>query len=321
MRQRRTIRRKCLRRRRTLKGGSWRGAQCSPSISSNKGGTGTGTCFTLDELTELKKKWNVLHVADPLTETDPKKIVTFFRKKMATCETERCWLSSLSLSSGKLEDALAPTAPASWNKNPNEWLTDEDIRKVMHQYERAYPCFKFIGPSPIDFDKRIKDNECVWEELCHFRFPKGKTKIGMVFNTDPHDKEGEHWISMFISIPKKIIYFFDSTGEPCTGQILTLVKRIQHLSPIPLEFKQNTKEHQFSSTECGMYSLFFIINMLRDKIDAEFLATHQLKDDYIAKFRNIYFNHHGAPSSASRCPYRQHSQTIKTLYYEENQNQ
>ena len=32
---------------------------------------------------------------------------------------------------------------------------------------------------------------------------RGKTKIGIIFNTDPHDKPGQHWISMFINIKKK----------------------------------------------------------------------------------------------------------------------
>ena len=38
----------------------------------------------------------------------------------------------------------------------------------MKQYEKVYPCFEFMGPSPIDFDKRKMYGECVWEELCHF---------------------------------------------------------------------------------------------------------------------------------------------------------
>ena len=48
----------------------------------------------------------------------------------------------------------------------------------------------FLGPSPIDYDKPLSYGECVWEDLCKFSLinyiKKGKTKIGIVFNTDPY---------------------------------------------------------------------------------------------------------------------------------------
>ena len=62
----------------------------------------------------------------------------------------------------------------------------------MKQYEKTYKCFEFIGPSPIDYDKHIAYGECVWEELCEFSLAKtiseGTTKIGIIFNLDPHNK-------------------------------------------------------------------------------------------------------------------------------------
>ena len=42
---------------------------------------------------------------------------------------------------------------------------------------------------------------------------KGKTKIGVIFNTHPHYKSGEHWISLFINVKKGEIFFFDSAGS------------------------------------------------------------------------------------------------------------
>ena len=46
------------------------------------------------------------------------------------------------------------------------WLNSTDIENIMQQYEDAYPNFEFIGPSPIDFDKVLMNNKCVWDELC-----------------------------------------------------------------------------------------------------------------------------------------------------------
>lgn len=49
-------------------------------------------------------------------------------------------------------------------------------------------------------------------------------------------------------------------------------------------------EHQYGNTECGVYSLFFIVEMLKDKITGQYLKTHILKDDYIHTFRKKFFN-------------------------------
>jgi hypothetical protein len=142
----------------------------------------------------------------------------------------------------------------------------------MKQFEKKYKCFEFIGPSPIDFDSHMLYNECVWEELCHFDLKtllsKGKNKIGVIFNTDPHYKDGSHWISLFIHVKKGYIFYFDSNGNPVPKEIKVLVDRViaqAKTMDISLVFDQNyPMEHQYSNTECGMYSLYFIIQLLRE---------------------------------------------------------
>ena len=170
----------------------------------------------------------------------------------------------------------------------------------MGQYEKTYKCFEFLGPSPIDYDAHKLFGECVWEELCHFslsnQIKKGKTKIGIIFNTDPHNKPGEHWISLFINVKKAQIYFFDSAGNKIPDQIEKFVNTVMEQgknlkNPIYFKFDQNYPvEHQYKNTECGIYSIFFLVHMLEDKITGEYLKTHILKDEYIQKFRKIYFN-------------------------------
>ena len=44
--------------------------------------------------------------------------------------------------------------------------------QIMKQYEKEYPSFRFIGPSPIDYDAHEYNGECVWEELCKFNLYK-----------------------------------------------------------------------------------------------------------------------------------------------------
>jgi hypothetical protein len=262
------------------------------------------TCYTENALFKLRDKWNVRHPYEKITTNDTREIHKILSNYLSSvCNKESCWLKQKD-EFGQLDenfkDSFAPESPSEWKKNPNEWLSSIDILKVMKQYEKAYKCFDFIGPSPIDFDKKKIYGECVWEELCNFNLSQqikdGKTKIGIIFNTDTHDKPGKHWISMFINIKKGKIYFFDSVGRTAPNEVKEFVERIklqgQQLEPkINFEYDENHPvEHQYGNTECGIYSIFFIIHMLEDKLTGHYLKTHILKDRYMEKFRKIYFN-------------------------------
>jgi hypothetical protein len=262
------------------------------------------TCYTDSSLFKLRDKWNIRHPHEKITSDDPKEIHILLSNYLSDlCNKESCWLKQKH-EFGKIDedfkDSFAPESPSEWKKNPNEWLSSIDIIKVMKQYEKAYKCFEFIGPTPIDFDKKKLYGECVWEELCNFNLKEqitnGKTKIGIIFNTDPHDKPGEHWISMFINIKKGKIFFFDSVGRSAPNEIKAFVNKIkmqgkQIVPEINFKYDENYPvEHQYGNTECGIYSIFFIIHMLEDKLTEHYLKSHILKDKYIEKFRKIYYN-------------------------------
>ena len=274
---------------------------CSPK---EKGKMNNFSCYTSKSLFKLKDLWNARHPDVKINTNSPKEIHQELSEKFkGVCNKESCWLKQKA-HLGKIEsdiaDSFAPESPEEWKKNPNEWLSSVDIMNVMKQYEKAYKCFDFIGPSPIDFDTRMLYGECVWDELCNFnleqQIKQGKSKIGIIFNTDPHNKPGQHWISMFINIKKKKIFFFDSTGDKPVKEIMVLVDRIkeqgQKMNPkMNFHFDSNEgNEHQYGNTECGIYSLYFIVHMLEDKMTEHYLKTHILKDQYMEKFRKIYFN-------------------------------
>jgi hypothetical protein len=272
---------------------------CSPK---DKNEINNFSCYTDKSLYVLRDLWNTRHPDTRINTSSTKEIHSKIKEHLKNvCNQEKCWLKQkkdFGENTGELVDSFAPDAPKEWENNPNEWLSSLDIIKVMKQYEKAYKCFDFIGPSPIDFDTRKIYGECVWDELCNFnlqnQIKKGKTKIGIIFNTDPHDKPGQHWISMFINVKKEQIFFFDSTGDKPTKEIMNFVDRIKKQglqSKIVFQFDSNEGiEHQYGNTECGMYSLFFIVHMLEDKLTNHYLKTHILKDKFMEKFRKIYFN-------------------------------
>ena len=274
---------------------------CSPKP---KGEINDFSCYTNKSLYKLRDLWNARHPDVKITSNSPKEIHRFITEKLSgVCNKESCWLkqkAEFGPLQSDMADSFAPESPAEWKKNPNEWLSSIDIMNVMKQYEKAYKCFDFIGPTPIDFDTRKLYGECVWDELCNFsledQIKDGKTKIGIIFNTDPHNRPGQHWISMFINIKKKKIFFFDSTGDKPVSQIMALVDRIKDQGlklnkKIIFKFDSNEGiEHQYGNTECGIYSLYFIVHMLQDKMTEHYLKTHILKDEYMNKFRHIYLN-------------------------------
>ncbi len=274
---------------------------CSPKP---KGEVNEFSCYTTRSLYKLRDLWNARHPDVKITTNSPKEIHQQISDKLSgVCNKESCWLKQkgdFGKMVSEMTDSFAPESPPEWKNNPNEWLSSIDIMNVMKQYEKAYKCFDFIGPTPIDFDKKKLYGECVWDELCNFslknQIKQGKTKIGIIFNTDTHDKPGQHWISMFINIRKKKIFFFDSTGDKAPSEVTKLIDRIkeqgQQLNP-RINFKVDSSEgveHQYGNTECGIYSLFFIVHMLEDKVTSHYLKTHILKDEYMNKFRKIYFN-------------------------------
>jgi hypothetical protein len=203
---------------------------------------------------------------------------------------------------------FAPDSPPEWDTNPNEWLTNYDILDVLNQYEIAYPQFLFLGPSPIDFDKKINAT-CVERSLCQFSVKKcladGKPKVGIIFNTDPHNKGGSHWISMFIDLEESFVFYFDSAGDEIPDEIAVFRDRViqeAFAESLTLKYYDNDgRQHQRGNTECGMYSLFFIITMLTGRIGAnqrksslekriDLFMGGNIKDKYIEKYRKIYFN-------------------------------
>jgi hypothetical protein len=284
-----------------IKYGSGKKINCSPKPKNE---INEFSCYTKSDLVKLRDNWNARHPDAKIKSNDPKEIhknLTEFLKNV--CNNEACWIKqkgAFKNLESDLSDSFAPESPDEWKKNPNEWLSSVDIMKVMKQYEKAYKCFDFMGPTPINFDTKKLYGECVWEELCKFNLSKliknGKTKIGIIFNTDPDYKPGQHWISMFINIKKKTIFFFDSTGDKAPPEVMKLVERIKQQglaleNPIQFKFDSNEGiEHQYGNTECGVYSIYFIVHMLEDKMTENYIKTHILKDEYIEKFRHIYFN-------------------------------
>jgi len=163
------------------------------------------------------------------------------------------------------------TAPDSWNTNPEEWLSSVDIDKVEKEYCRVLSNYGYLGTIPIDFDKKSGMGTCVVNALCSINiadiYKRGKTQIGIVFNTDVSTGPGQHWVAIFCDIRPDLEYprftYFDSYAEEPEEEIVRLMKRWKEqwdktgVHSKPMELTYNSTKHQYENSECGMYCLYF----------------------------------------------------------------
>ena len=293
---------------------------CHPKIKNKT--ISKKSCMTPEVLNDLKTAFNKSYPKIKIKSNTSNVIWSELKDKIQSCNREDCWLSEIKELKEKdknkiKKELFAPYQPEDWKTNPSTWLSNFDILEVLQQYESAYPYFKFIGPSPIDFDSKPTEynDKCVWKDLCTFQlkdFVKEKfTKIGVVFNLDKHNQPGSHWTSLFVDLEDRFIFYFDSAGEKMPKEIESLVKRIINqglylITPIKFDFYEtwNSNEpivHQFGNNECGMYSLYFIICMLKNEKEPnkkfrslQDKLNHFLKkripDKYVFQKRGIYFN-------------------------------
>ena len=250
--------------------------------------------FDEDEVKRLCEVYNKEHPREkPITCSDDMEVVwkqlqQRFHEKCKTGQAE-CIVSSL---------LRRPKAPKAWVLNRYEWLSSDDIEAIEKDYCEIFADFHYAGSVPIDFDLKSDTNKCLISTLCSLKLDelhrKGKHRIGIVINTDPHDGPGQHWVAVFCDIRPELAYprvtYFDSYAEYPEKEIRTLMKRWKdqwdatgiHKKGMRLTY--NKTRHQYKDSECGMYCLYFHYACLLGIPMAE-----KMPDDVINAFRNLLF--------------------------------
>lgn len=209
----------------------------------------------------------------------------------AKCKTGRaeCIVASL---------LKRPKAPKEWAVNRYEWLSSDDIDAIEKNYVQLFEDYYYVGSVPIDFDLQDETRKCLVSALCSMKLEelakKGKHRIGIVINTDPHDGPGQHWIAVFCDIRPELEYprmtYFDSYAFTPEPEIKTLMRRWKtqwdatgvHSKGMKLTY--NKTRHQYKDSECGMYCLYFHYACLMGLSMEE-----KIPDDVINAFRNLLF--------------------------------
>lgn len=274
--------------------------QCAPTKTFDE-----GSCIPLYLLIEMGKALNKQENNDDikfynnLETINPSKYKKLMVKQIGqkldkVCSgDQQCWLKQsfvdLMLAKHREEltkQTLRPEGP----QGKFTWLNTFNINDVMNQYVAKYPEFKFFGALPIDFEKLTYEIANVNLEKLYD--DQKKTKIGAIFNLDEHDKPGSHWVGFYADLTKCNVYFFDSYGvepEPRIRHFLRKVARFCKSKNPNYRIEHNKIRHQFKNTECGVYSLHFVISMLEGG-SFDTLCNNVVNDDGINKFRQVYFS-------------------------------
>jgi hypothetical protein len=248
---------------------------------------GRSSCYTKKHLLQLLKKWNRVYGKNAPVSIDHRRSSAWLwdrlnEKMSEQCEHEFCWQETL----GVQTEQFLPSMPSSWKDNRTEWLSSMDLSSIMKQYESAYPFFRFIGPVPIDFlDKNTTNGTCHSQELCELRLPSPKfPMIGIIFNLDKHNEPGSHWVSMMIHSDKQEMWYYDSQCQAPPPQIY------QFASLYPFfTLHVNTIRHQYKTTECGMFCIFFLKSCIEKRSFQEF-QTFSINDESMNHSRELFFN-------------------------------
>jgi hypothetical protein len=172
-----------------------------------------------------------------------------------------------------------------------DWLSTFDINFALAQYENKYPDFKFLGAVPIDFNDLdyLPFKKLNFDELINL----GKNRIGVVFNLDEHYKGGSHWVSLFSDLSDGKIYFSDSYGTKPEKRIIDFIKRIENYlvnnrKISKPDVRYNRTQHQRGNSECGVYSINFILRLLKGKT-FDHITGKRITDEKVNECRNVYF--------------------------------
>lgn len=280
-----------------------------------------GSCFEYDSLVKIASSFNNKYRNNQIKiSKDKNKLVKEIESKLKReCDDQTCWLKQ-NFTREILDESMKNTFRPKGPTKKNAWLSTSDIDKVMEQYHEKYHNFMYLGTVPSDFERIpiLNFRDMNFDSI----LKSGKSKLGMVINLDEHTEGGSHWVALYIDLKKNIVYFFDSFGKKPIRNIKKFINRVvkymykkifgtnmpikyldkalkkyERLSkPVQEALKKvdirfNTIQHQKANTECGVYSINFILRILKgDSFDE--IVNNPVSDNEMEECREKYFSNY-----------------------------
>jgi hypothetical protein len=288
--------------------------KCAPSKTYTD-----GSCFSYESLLKIINKYNETNNINKINISNNKEeLVNELTEKLSNkCSSQTCWLKLNIIKELEDDELLYNTFRPYGPSNKYDWLSTKHINDVIYQYHMLHNDFLFLGAVPYDFE------DLPILEIYNINFKElendGKHKIGLVINLDEHYKSGSHWVGLYTDLVKNQIYYYDSTGRKPKYRIKKFMNKIlQYLYykkyninlPIlevldniknkkfnnihvknlinTMDIRYNNIQHQYKNTECGVYSIYFIVKLVNNILFDDVINNIVL-DDEMQKNRNIFF--------------------------------
>jgi len=269
-----------------------------------------GSCYTLDNLINIAIAFNKNFPNEKIIlKSDKKYLLRSLSRNMKNkfnCNNQICWLKTNILKNMDNENINFFTFRPEGPENRSEWLSTNDINKVVYQYEKVYNDFEFYGAVPYDFQDLpiLNVSNINFNNLLNSK----KSRIGLVINLDNHTEPGSHWVALYSDLKKNQIYFFDSFAKKpgkeikkFLGKILKFLYKKKYNKKLTenminnknpnleyLDVRYNKIRHQFKNSDCGVYSINFILRLLKGE-SFDDITNNITKDDKMNDCRTVYF--------------------------------
>lgn len=262
---------------------------CAPNKNRDKK---DHTCYSKEQLIKIAQALNKKKKSKINTSKTKNEIWEQIRQELFDeCLYEWCWLDNKhvkELNDKDLrENVFKPSMPGEWMRNRYTWLNTTDISKVMRQYEKLYEDFRFFGPVPVDCPRDIYC-ELTDIDLVKLR-RRGVNYVGVIYNLDRHDQGGSHWVAVFVNMVDRVVSYYDSTGSPPPDYIRYFMGKMERgMGEGRVEVNWNRKRHQYGGSECGVYSMNFLVESLKGKKMSDF-QKKKIDDFSVNILRNYFY--------------------------------
>lgn len=218
-------------------------------------------------------------------------------RKLTNCNDEPCVAKYANIPDW--EQYYTPPGPA----KSHEWLSDENIDKVLEQYEEIH--------------KDYMHHKCYYSDVLNPAYPnaiknpktiidarnRGKTKQSIVFNHDKYRGKGTHWVAFWIEFvsPKSVLLdYFDSVGSDvprcptnddkhhCIDSYINILEKELIKNGYSVRLRRSSFPHQQGNNECGVYTIWWIIHRIHG-INPEDLNRTRVGDSTMNKLRSQLF--------------------------------
>lgn len=297
--------------------------KCAPSKKYSD-----GSCFTEDSLKKIASNYNKKNSNKIDLNLPKAELVNELEKRLENkCSDQTCWLRLDIVKELDNEDILSNTFRPKGPSKKYEWLSTSHINEVIEQYQKIHNDFLFLGAVPLDFEDlpvlgisnlnfadlekqgKTKIGLVInldehWKDGSHWVGLFTDLKANQIYYFDSLGKKPLKRTRKFVNKIAKYLYAKKYNEKLPINDILQKIKQINktggkmaktdsnaHLKKLMdgnFDIRYNHIQHQFDNSECGVYSINFIIRLVSGE-SFDNVINNITKDEEMNANRKIYF--------------------------------